>query len=252
MIDFHCHLDLYRDPESVIRQCAEKRLYVLSVTTTPSAWTRTNALAVGHPRIRTALGLHPELARERISELPLFDELLPKVRYVGEVGLDGSPEFRDRWKHQVQVFEHILAACAAAGGRIISIHSRRAVPEVLDRLQQHKHAGVAVLHWYSGTKRDLELAIDSGCWFSVGPAMVFSKKGRELIQMMPPTRVLTETDGPFTSMNGETALPWDVSFVESHLMTVWDKSPQDTQAQLSLNLETLLKGSIRPNIESSQ
>jgi TatD DNase family protein len=100
MIDFHCHLDLYPDPMNVVRECANRRLYVLSVTTTPSAWAQTNALAAGHDRIRTALGLHPELARERRRELALFDRLLPQARYVGEIGLDGSPRFRDRW-HQI-------------------------------------------------------------------------------------------------------------------------------------------------------
>src|SRR5437868_5038347 len=54
-------------------------------------------------RIRTALGLHPQLAHERKSELALFDALLPKTDYVGEIGLDGSPEYRPHWNDQVAV-----------------------------------------------------------------------------------------------------------------------------------------------------
>ena len=56
--------------------------------------------------MQTALGLHPQLAHERKSELPLFDELLPQTEYVGEIGLDGAPEFRKSWRDQCDVFEY--------------------------------------------------------------------------------------------------------------------------------------------------
>ena len=44
MIDFHCHLDLYPNPREVAKECAKRGLYVLSVTTTPSAWEGTSAV----------------------------------------------------------------------------------------------------------------------------------------------------------------------------------------------------------------
>ena len=93
MIDFHCHLDLYPDPEKEIREADAAGIYVLSVTTTPKAWVQTARLARGRKRIRTALGLHPQLAHERQNELPQFEHLLPRVRYVGEIGLDGTSGF---------------------------------------------------------------------------------------------------------------------------------------------------------------
>lgn len=241
MIDFHCHIDLYPDPAKIVRQCADRGLYVLSVTTTPSAWAQTSALASGHDRIRTALGLHPELASERKHELALFDRLLPDARYVGEIGLDGSPEFRDRWKDQLATFEHILSSCGSVGGRIMSIHSRRAVSAVLDRLDHHAAAGTPILHWYSGGNRDLERAVNLGCWFSVGPSMVFSNKGRQLVERMPPNRILTESDGPFVFVRGQPVLPWDVDVVVSELTDVWKMSRQDTEARLKGNLRDLLQ-----------
>ncbi len=134
MIDFHCHLDLYPDPHAVAQDCAARGLYVLSVTTTPSAWKGTSALAAGAPRIRTGLGLHPQLAHERKRELELFERLLPETRYVGEIGLDGAPEYKPYWSDQMAVFKRILDACRNAGGRILSIHSRRAASAVLDVL----------------------------------------------------------------------------------------------------------------------
>src|SRR4051794_11064746 len=97
MIDFHCHLDLYPDPHAVARACVERGLYVLSVTTTPSAWIGTEALAGGAARIRTALGLHPQLAHQRKGELVQFEHRISETRYVGEIGLDGAPEFKQHW-----------------------------------------------------------------------------------------------------------------------------------------------------------
>ena len=80
MIDFHCHLDLYPNPVQIVREVRAREMYVLSVTTTPTAFEGTSALASDAPRIRTALGLHPQLAHERKGELALFDELLPTTR----------------------------------------------------------------------------------------------------------------------------------------------------------------------------
>ena len=53
------------------------------------------------------LGLHPQLAHERRSELGLFDSFINEARYVGEIGLDGTPDFRKHWQDQVAVFEHV-------------------------------------------------------------------------------------------------------------------------------------------------
>ena len=81
MMDMHCHLDLYTNPQYVAKRCKDENIYVLSVTTTPKAWYGTSSLAKDCPRIRTALGLHPQLAHERWQELDLFDALLNQTRY---------------------------------------------------------------------------------------------------------------------------------------------------------------------------
>ena len=240
MIDFHCHLDLYPDAYQVAAQCAERGLYVLSVTTTPSAWRGTIALENGARRIRTALGLHPQLAHQRSAELPLFDELLGQTRYVGEIGLDGAPEFAAQWSAQVAVFSHILGACERAGGRIMSIHSRRAAAAVLDLVESHPGAGIPVLHWFSGNRRELERAILLGCWFSVGPAMLRAVKGRQLAALMPRNRILTESDGPFAQIAGASLMPWQVGDALHILADVWSISAADAEKAIQDNLSDLL------------
>ena len=221
VVDMHCHLDLYPDPRWQVVEISRQKSYVLSVTTTPRAWRGTCDLAVGHPRIRTALGLHPQLARERKSELNLFDRLLPEARYVGEVGLDGGPAYRSFWKDQVEVFDHILASCAKVGGRVLTLHSRSAATDVLDALERHPGYGVAILHWFSGTQRELRRAVDMGCWFSVGGAMLSSHKGRSLTARMPAHRLLTETDGPFGMASGKPLQPGECAEAIRVLAELW-------------------------------
>lgn len=240
MIDFHCHLDLYPNPQAVRDECVNRGLYVLSVTTTPSAWKGTSGLAADTPRIRTALGLHPQLAHERQKELSLFDSFLSETRYIGEVGLDGAPEFSHHSRSQVAVFDHILAKCCSAGGRIISVHSRRASEAVLEYLEKYRGAGTPVLHWFSGSFRELDRAIKIGCWFSVGPAMLASEKGRALAARMPRERVLTESDGPFARLNRSVVMPWHVQTAVEMLGHIWSLPLQDVEQSIRRNLQDLL------------
>lgn len=239
MIDFHAHLDLYPDVREVVQQITERGIYVLSVTTTPSAWKGTSALAHGSPRIRTALGLHPQIAHLRIGELPLFDQLFSEATYIGEIGLDGAPEYKRHWEPQLRVFDHILGQCQSAGGRVMSIHSRRAATAVLDRLEAFAGAGLPILHWFSGSKRELDRAIASGCWFSVGPAMLASQRSRESVLRMPQDRILTETDGPFAQIEGRSAKPWDSQKAVVELAMLWTMSEPEVDELLSDNLRSL-------------
>jgi TatD DNase family protein len=221
-------------------ECDRRGLYVLSVTTTPSAWRQTSALAAGVKRIRTGLGLHPQLAHQRQNELALFDELLPGAPYVGEIGLDGGPEFRLHWSAQVKAFEHILSRCSDAGGRVMSLHTRRASRATLDALEAFPKAGTPILHWFSGSFRELDRAIKLGCWFSVGPAMLASEKGQALVARMPRERMLTESDGPFAQVKGETVMPWHVETTLRDLSRIWAISLDETHKVVHDNLRLLI------------
>ena len=121
----------------------------------------------------------------------------------------------------------------------MSIHSRRASKAVLDSLSAHSDAGIPVLHWFSGSARDLDRAIDLGCWFSVGPAMLNGAKGRGLTTRMPRERVLTESDGPFAQIEGRSVLPWQVDSAVAGLADLWHITGQETQNILDANLRRL-------------
>ena len=238
ILDLHCHIDLYEDPLSIVEECRKRDAYILSVTTTPSAWRGTDALSQNNKRIRTAIGLHPQLAHERFSELEMFDSLIPDCRYVGEIGLDGSRAFKNHWEVQLKVFRHILKRVNREGGRIMSIHSRSSASTVLDELRGIN--GIPILHWFTGTKEELDRANDQKSWFSVGPAMINSKKGRELVSLIPRNRILTETDGPFTKFNQRQLMPWDATLVYPVLANIWDISVKKVENQLKENFIQLV------------
>lgn len=238
MIDFHCHLDLFTDPEAVLEGIDSRGTYVLAVTTTPKAWRGTSKLVGKRPRVRIALGLHPELVAERHHEVALLCGLLGETRYVGEIGIDGSPPHRGSIDLQKSVFDRILAECAAAGGRIMSIHSRGAAAAVLDGLQRQP-AGVPILHWFSGTMSELARAENLGCWFSVGPAMLRSRKGRELAALMPIDRMLTETDAPFGRNGDAPLMPWQAYDCLDELAHLKGLTIDALRRQLIANLRRL-------------
>ncbi|WP_374788627.1 Qat anti-phage system TatD family nuclease QatD [Brucella oryzae] len=240
MIDFHCHLDLLKEPHRAARAIDEAGVYMLSVTTTPKAFLKTAALAKDYKRIKTALGLHPELAHLRQTELSLFDRLVSETRYVGEIGLDGSSDFKMHFDTQMHVFRHILNSCKKAGGRILSIHSRNAAKPVLDTLEDNPGFGIPVLHWFSGSHAQLQRAIAMDCWFSVGRPMLKSTKGKELVSQMPVNRILTETDAPFTSTEYD-LYPLDhIQETVTWLSALWSMQVDDVDCQLSNNLRALV------------
>lgn len=243
LVDFHCHLDLYPDPAAVIAEADAAGVYTLTVTTTPKAWPGNLALTRNARYVRAALGLHPQLVAERSHEIALWEQYLPEASYVGEVGLDAGPRYYRSLDLQVQIFEHILQQCAKSGGKVLSIHSVRAVTKVLDLIEANlpKEDGLAVLHWFTGTKSEANRAADLGCYFSVNAQMLLTDKGREFVRNAPADRLLTETDGPFTKMTGRTTRPADVAMTVEKIADLRQTDSHDLATVIRSNLKQLLE-----------
>lgn len=239
MMDMHCHVDLYPEHDKILKDVRESGFYVLSVTTVPSAFEGTVNLTREFKNCRTALGLHPQLAHQRRNELPLFDKLVTNTRYIGEVGLDGSKGYKEHFNDQLFVFNHILKKCEEYNGKIITIHSLNAVDEVLDCLHHYQNAGKPILHWFLATKKQVMEAVELGCYFSVGPAMLTSARAKRVISWIPQDRVLLETDGPFAKVAGNILFPSSVATVTEYLAEIWCKSKVSVIEQLSVNLRCL-------------
>ncbi|MDA9448258.1 Qat anti-phage system TatD family nuclease QatD [Bradyrhizobium sp. CCBAU 21360] len=241
LVDFHCHLDLYPDFEALVAECDQLGIFTLAVTTTPKAWSRNNKLASSTKYVRAALGMHPQLVAERWREIDLWERLLGETRYVGEVGLDAGPRYFSSLDRQTEVFRRILRCCAQAGGKILSIHSVRAATKVLDLIEEEVPDGRAkfVFHWFTGTAADARRAVNIGCYFSINSQMLQTDRGRALVSSLPIDRLLTETDGPFTSQGDGPARPRDVGQTVRHLATARGLSSAESAAVVLRNLKIL-------------
>ncbi len=242
LVDFHCHLDLYPDHAAAVERCERDGVFTLTVTTTPKAWLRNHELASATRHVRAALGLHPQLVAERAHEIGLWEELLPRTRYVGEVGLDAGPRFYKSFETQKEVFARVLTLCAAARNKIVTTHSVRATKAVLDMIEQHMPPprGRVVLHWFTGTAAEAKRAVDLGCYFSVNAEMLANEKRAAITKALPLDRVLTETDGPFTQIDARPAVPSDVWVAVQGLARLHGTSPANIAGTVTQNLKSLL------------
>jgi len=198
LFDTHFHLDLQKDRAAAIRDVEEKQIYTIAVTNLPELY-RKESVEIASKYIRFALGFHPELIHQYKRQIPLMWDMLPEVRYVGEVGLDLVDKSSE--KEQEAFFSELVERCRYDSNKIFTIHSRRAVDKVLEILGDN-YRFKAILHWFSGSRNELEKAIEKGCYFSVNGAMIKSKRFLEFLPMIPSSRILIETDSPFTSYTG--------------------------------------------------
>jgi TatD DNase family protein len=244
LVDFHCHLDLFPDPVSAVRDAEKAGVYTLTVTTTPKAWPRNYDLTRETRFVRAALGLHPQLVAERSSEIDLWEEYLPQARYVGEVGLDAGSKYYRSFDLQKDVFTRILKKCAESEGKILSVHSVHCAKIALDFIESHlpSERGTVVLHWFTGSKSDGRRAVDLGCYFSINAMMMKNDRGRDLVLSLPRERLLTETDAPFTQVDDRPAAPIDIGATVNTLANVLSLAPETLAQSILANLRRMLTG----------
>ena len=170
MIDFHCHLDLYPDALRLVQEVATRNKFTLVVTTSPRAWHATSHVFQGYDNIKVALGMHPEIVVKKSDERALLMAGISQTKFVGEIGLDGSIQYKNSIHLQESIFREVLTKCDSDGGKILSIHSRNAACRVLDFIEQYCHSSVPVLHWFSGNIKEIHRAVDLGVgyWGQLG------------------------------------------------------------------------------------
>jgi TatD DNase family protein len=199
--DMHCHVDLMKSMEEFSKAALEERINLLTMTTTPKAYEIEKKKFTGFTNVQVALGLHPQLVFDRIHELALVEKYIHSTRFVGEIGLDFNKQFYHSKERQIDVFSQIIGWCQRSPMKIISIHSVRSDKNVLDILEKYDCTknNNCILHWYSGTLKQLDRAIELGCFFSVNEYMLNSSNGRSIVQKVPVDRLLLESDAPFIS-----------------------------------------------------
>ena len=212
-------------PDKFISEAEKKGTILLGMTNLPIHFKMGFPHVKPFKNIRLALGFHPQAALEKSGELSMFDELIDKTSYIGEIGLDFSVDFSDSREIQLSVFRHILHSLQNKK-KIISVHSRKAEKELLDLLIEYKISNV-IFHWYSGPLNLIPQIIERGYYFSINEAMTLSVNGRKIISAIPRDRILTESDTPYNTKNS----------IESALLNI-----NMSEDEIHSNFKELLKG----------
>lgn len=236
-IDTHCHLDLYKNYKQVIIDIEQSNTFVVGVTNIPSVFEQDTQI-LKSTNVELALGLHPQLVNEYGEQIDLFVELLPKAKFIGEVGLDYQEVDINTRKRQQEIFKCILEESAKYNNKILSVHSRRASEDVVSLIGNNFPCKI-ILHWYSGSIGTLKQAINNGYFFSINTSMINSEKGQAIIHSLPLERVLTETDGPFINLNGKTVMPTDMKIILDYLSKIHRKTKEEIMKKIKTNFLTI-------------
>ena len=186
-------------------------------------------------RVIWGVGVHPGLVGvQRSFDQSRFELLMARTPLVSEVGLDGSS--RVPGDVQRRTFETVLRSITAMP-RIVSVHSYQATTDVLDAVETYGGPGI-VLHWWLGDSAETQRAVNLGCYFSVNS----SARSLAMLESIPQSRVLPETDHPFGDRKGRSAArPGNVLEVEKALARLAGGDITAARLQVWRNLFTLAK-----------
>ena len=158
-------------------------------------------LAERWPFVYAAVGLHPENLEGAVpADLDALRALAahPKVRAVGEIGLDyywlKTPEERTNSR---EFFDAQLSLAEELGLPAI-VHDRDAHKDCLDIVRAHPKAR-GVFHCYAGSVEDAKVLVNLGWMLSFTGNITFQKARRapEVISWLPMEHVMIETDAPY-------------------------------------------------------
>jgi TatD DNase family protein len=177
------------------------RLVQVGVDVASSRWSA--GLAERHPNVLAAVAIHPNEAgagRATDDALAEIDRLaaLPRVRAIGETGLDRYRTGEEGWAVQEASFRaHIRIA--KAHGLALVIHDRDAHEEILRVVDDEGAPEHVVMHCFSGDAGFARACVERGFVLSFAGTLTFGNAGylREAAAATPVDQLLVETDAPF-------------------------------------------------------
>lgn len=202
MIDTHCHLDLLKE-EDLKESLQDKSLeYLITIGYDRKTIKRALKLAQEHSHVYCAIGFHPHEAdnikEEDFTWLKDLVKNNPKVKAIGEMGLDFYKDYSDR-KRQEEVFRRQIAIARELGLPIV-VHSRSAEKETLQILREERAYEVGgVMHCFTGSYEFMKACVDLGFYISYSGIVTYpnAQELREVAKKTPTYRLLIETDAPF-------------------------------------------------------
>jgi TatD DNase family protein len=217
-VDSHTHLDIVlsgfrpedgqpparEDVDAEIAEAAAvgvPRLVQVGVDVDSSRWSA--ELAARHPNVLAAVALHPNEAGAGAATddaLAEIDRLaaLPRVRAVGETGLDRYRTGPDGWAAQEASFRAHIRIAKERGVALV-VHDRDAHDEILRVVDDEGAPEHVVMHCFSGDAAFATACVERGFVLSFAGTLTFANAAylREAAALTPVEQLLVETDSPF-------------------------------------------------------
>ena len=204
LIDSHAHLDFDRydeDRDAVLERARAANVdTVISIGIDIESSERAHRLAQAHSMLFATAGIHPHQADAfddaRWDELEALWQQ-PKVRGVGETGLDYYYDYADQARQRV-LFERHLQVAGRVGLPVV-VHIRDAFDDAFDLIERNGLPSGGILHCFTGDQSHCRRALDLGMYISLSGIVTFknAKALRAAVADIPLDRVLVETDSPF-------------------------------------------------------
>lgn len=200
IIDTHCHLDIkdYDNLEEVIKNMEGN--YMIASGYNLESNKHVIELVNKYDNIFGTIGLHPsDVTEDYESDLLFIESNMnnPKIVGVGEIGLDYYWE-KDNKELQKEVFIKQIEL-ARKYNKTIVIHSREAILDTYNILDEYLGNNKAVLHCYSSNIEMAKRFKKFNIKFGIGGVLTFknSSKLKEVVKELDLSDLLLETDSPY-------------------------------------------------------
>ena len=206
-------------------------------------------MAASDPRVLAAVALHPNEAPKLFAQGLLSAHLSeisrlasqPRVRAVGETGLDFFRTGEDGRDAQIESFEaHI--DIAKGNGLALQIHDRDAHDAVVSTLTRIGAPERTVFHCFSGDAELAKICNDHGWYMSFSGTSTFKNAQglRDALAVAKPELVLIETDAPFLTpepFRGRPNAPYLMPHTVRRMAEALGEPLEELCARLAANTE---------------
>jgi TatD DNase family protein len=246
MTDVHIHLsdaEYSADLDYILSAMDKMRIRACCVSMDNASSKSTLELSQRSSLILPFIGIHPEKANDDLDKMvKLITQNSDRISGIGEIGLDKAYVSDEvGFSRQVSVFQKMLSL-AEQLGKPVSIHSRRTLDEIFSILPSYSLKGV-LLHWFSGSKKQLQKTMDLNYYVSYGPAMIYSDDKQVLLSQTDLNKILLETDGPVKFSRCFGLKTAQITFLPSVLFCaagVLNKSYEETLLIIEKNVNSYL------------
>ncbi|QDH22159.1 hypothetical protein FFV09_15690 [Saccharibacillus brassicae] len=198
------HRSFGSDRERVVEAAVQAGVTPLILTGTSVRSSQAAAeYARAYPgRLYATAGVHPHDAKSCDAHtLQALRELAAggEVFAIGECGLDYNRDFSPR-DVQREVFAQQIGLAAELALPLF-LHERDAHADFARLLREHRPENVpAVVHCFTGSEEELRAYLEMGLHIGITGWICDERRGRqlrELVRLIPPDRLMIETDAPF-------------------------------------------------------